>query len=125
MKTLDSKIAKTLQKINEQSISLKNAIQQISNEDKDFKKITLCVREIAKNQILINSIIDIFFNDLEILNKEKFTVIIYRKFFLNDKLGGKVMNLINNHEESIRKYIDSYKKDELKNKNMLVNVWVF
>lgn len=112
-----SKISKILNEIENNKISFKNAIYKYIdyNKDQHFKKTYKLVIEVLKHKKIINKIINQFFQEEGevIKNPNFFMVLIYEKFFSDQKkkIGGKLMRILKEKEEYVRKFIQENKTD--------------
>jgi 16S rRNA C967 or C1407 C5-methylase (RsmB/RsmF family) len=127
---LYSKIGKILKEIEENKISFKNAIYKYAQHDNErhFKTIYKLVVEILKLKKVIEGVIDTFFNDC-VNDKHYFMVLIYEKYFSEGKkrkIGGKLMKLLKEKDEYIKKYINDNggmtKSDEDQNNKMYFRI---
>jgi putative methyltransferase len=114
-----SKIANIIKTISSQQTSFKNAIyQNISNhqDEKNFTKIYKIIIEIVRYKTSIENIIDIYFSNEMVKDKELLKVFIYEYFFSDKKIkiGGKLMKLIKSKKDEISNYIE---KNNLKIKS--------
>jgi 25S rRNA (cytosine2278-C5)-methyltransferase len=112
-----SKISKILNEIENNKISFKNAIYKYIdyNKDQHFKKTYKLVIEVLKHKKIIHKIINQFFeSEGEVIKDPNFfMVLIYEKFFSDQKkkIGGKLMRILKEKEEFVRKFIQENKTD--------------
>src|SRR4051812_4471225 len=94
-----SKISKVIKCLSNTQTSFKNAIYnqlQGYNNEQHFKKIYKIIVEIIRNKTAIENIIDIYFSNEIIKDKELLMVFIYEYYFSDKKIkiGGKLMKLV-------------------------------
>jgi putative methyltransferase len=103
-----SKIAKVIKSLANTHTSFKNAIyNQLDQNEKNFTKIYKIIIEIIRYRATIENIIDLFFSEEAIKDKELFMVFVYEYYFSDRKvkIGGKLMKMIKSRKEEVEKYI--------------------
>jgi putative methyltransferase len=106
-----SKIAKVVKSLSNTKSSFKQAIYdqlQGFNNEEHFKKIYKIVIEIVRNRSAIEGIIDTYFSDDNIKDRELLMVFIYEYYFSDRKvkIGGKLMKMVKSKKDEITKHIE-------------------
>jgi putative methyltransferase len=104
-----NKIANILRKVENDKISFKNAIyNNLSENDKNFTKIYKIVIEILRLKDALNGIIETFFENIEIKDKQLFKTLLYENFFSDKKvkIGGKLMKAIKAKKQVVSEFIN-------------------
>src|SRR5690349_11282309 len=111
-----NQVAEVLKDMTEKKSSFKNAIYNRLPEfeaDRNFKKIYKIVIEVSKNKKLIEEIIQTFYQEISVKNQELLMVLVHEKFLsaMNKKIGGKLMRMLKDKEEEVKKFIASQRNE--------------